>query len=91
MKEMASVGRPTAARSVLDDEAEEADRVDELPRDPSRAKLARLSALMAVYNSKLVRPSLRQGPQDRHAEGHVAPTRAVIDTAHSTKVFSFTK
>ena len=63
---------------------EEADRLCELP-DASKAKLARLSALME-YNSKLVCPSLRQGQQDRHAEVHLAPTRAVIDTAHDKGV-----
>jgi hypothetical protein len=74
VKERTSAGRPAALRTVLDDETEEADRLCELP-DASKAKLARLSALME-YNSKLVCPSLplRQGQQDRHAEAHVALT-----------------
>ena len=70
-------------------DGEEAGRLSELP-DASRAKLARLSALME-YSSKLVCPSLRQGQQDRHAEAHVAPTQAVIDTAHGTSATGATE
>ena len=62
VKERTSAGRLAAVRIVLDDETEEADRLCELP-GASKAKLARLSALME-YNSKLVCPSWRQGQQD---------------------------
>ena len=89
VQERTSAGRLAAVRTVLDDETEEADRLCELP-DASKAKLARLSALME-YNSKLVCPSLRQGQQDRHAEAHVAPTQAVIDTAHGTSATGATE